>query len=161
MNEKLSEQTKNKIMNLCKTEIYLNKYIEKVAIILLLITLGILICLYLKIQDSFFLLFIAMDLITSSILIVFMKNLTCPFERIYKNECTCFESTVLGNRIRNGRNKNYYYVITKIDNKSVEIEYKGKTFKNMIIGEKILVISYRNLWGKEKFICFLEKEISE
>jgi predicted nucleotidyltransferase len=53
-----------------------------------------------------------------------------------------------------------YYITVNIDGKDKEIEYNGKNFNNIKLGNKIVLIEYMFL-NKQAYLCYSYDEINK
>ena len=53
-----------------------------------------------------------------------------------------------------------YYVTVNIEGEVKEIEYRGKEFDYLTIGEEMIIIEFKNRKKETEYICFSNKELN-
>lgn len=53
----------------------------------------------------------------------------------------------------------WYYINVNINGNNKEIEYKGKEFDRLKLGDKLIIIEY-NTFKKKNYICFSYSELN-
>lgn len=173
MKRKLTEKEKNNIVEMCKTEIgLLGNYANIIKIILPIITILLFLFLYSQIKFGNIIIYIIIALILSIIEITQISKLQSPFTNILNDKYICFESKMINSRKVRPKKSDYginndtvytlywYYITASIDGENKEIEYKGKEFDRLKLGDNLIVIEYYT-FKKKNYICFSYDELNK
>jgi len=173
MKRKLTEKEKNNIIKMCKSEIgLLGNYANVIKTILSFITILLFLFFYNQIKFGNVIFYIIVALILSIIEIIQISKLQSPFTNILNDKYICFEGEMIGSRKLRPTKSDYgvnndtvytlywYYVIANIDGENNEIEYKGKDFDRLKLGDTLIVVEY-DTFKKKKYICFSYDELNK
>lgn len=181
MGRPLTYNERNKINQICKSEMTLaTAYGNFAKIIAPIFTIAIFLFLYFEISLGSIWIYLGIGILVSISEIVGITNIQTPYFAIKDNNCLCIEEKMISSRkvlrvdpqnlipqsalektVRPGEVRYYnYYVRVNIDGEVKEIEYKGKEFDYLVIGEPMLIIQFKNRKKETEYICFSNKEIN-
>lgn len=174
MERSLTEKELEKINELCETEIWLlTKYANLAKVLSPITTVVVFLVLYFDVSLGSIWIYLGISLILSIIEVIIISKYQKPWLRIKSNDCLAIETKMVSNRksIIGSSNKvktfpgdvrHYrYFVTVEIEGKLKEIEYRGKEFDYLKIGEEMLVIKGKDLKNVDEYICFSKKEIEK
>jgi len=172
MERELTYKEKNKINEMCNTEMTLAVSYGNIAkIIAPIFTILIFLFLYFEISWGSIWIYLGIGILLAIIEIFELSKLQAPFISLKNNDCSCIESPMLSSRrkirraadfVNNieipGEVRHYnYYVTVKIAEEIKEIQYKGNSFNFLTIGEQMLIVHSKK---NNSYICFSNKEIN-
>lgn len=136
--------------------------------------------LYFEISYEPIWIYIIIGLLISIVQNIGISKIQTPYYAIKGNNCMVIEAPMISNRkilmvesenliphsvlektVRPGDVRHYnYYVRVNIDGKIMEIEYKGKEFDYLAIGDEMLIIEFKNGKKEVEYMYFSNREIN-
>ena len=166
MERELTSNEINKINQICELEIGLaTKYCNFAKIIAPIFTISIFLFLYFEIAWGPIWIYLGVGVLIAIIEIIAITNIQTPCLAINDNNCLCFESKMISSRIVSSLTSqkltaHFYYIRINVNGEVKEVEYRGKEFDYLSIGEPMLIIQYENKKKEKEYICFSKKEIN-
>jgi len=181
MERALTYNEKNKINQICKTEnSIVISYGNIAKIIAPIFTILFFLFLYFEISWGSFYVYIGIGILLSIVEITGITYVQTPYLAIKNDNCSCIETkmlskqkvlrkdhrnliphSVLEKTVRPGEVRYYnYYVDVNIEGKVKKVEYRGKEFECLNVGEEMLIIQFINRKKDNRYICFSYKEIN-
>lgn len=181
MERELTFNEKNRINEICKSNMTLAILFGNIAKIMApLFTIALFLFLYFEISWGSIWIYIGIAIFLSIIELRGIADMQAPYVSINTKDCSCIEAEMLSNRralivssqnliprhvlekmVLPGETRHYsYYVTVNIAGEVKEIKYIGKEFDYLKIGEKILVIKYKNRKKDIEYVCLSNKEVN-
>ena len=182
MERALTYNEKNKINEICKIEMTIATAYGNIAkIIAPIFTISFFLFLYFEIAWGSIGIYLGIGFLLSIVEIIGITKIQTPYFAIKDNNCSCIETKMLSKRkvlikdpqnliphsvlektVRPGEVRYYnYYATVNIEGKVKEVEYRGKEFDYLTIGEEMLIIQFKNIKKNIEYICFSNKKIND
>ena len=162
MERKLTNIELNNLLKICSMDLAILRYMNFVKIVVPFLLLGLNLFLYneMKLGSVWGYIFAALIISIVAIVVItyFQRN---SIAVVIEDKYNCFESEIVGSRIRRGsRRAKKYYMRVYINGNIKEIEYKGNQFEDLLRRKRAIVVCYKDMFKKNKYIGFTYEELN-